>query len=241
MRKEYRPASAIIFTILTLVVSNAFADQRGNTTTGSSGKIVFELHYTQSRVQTAVWITDKAGNFIDTVFLTYKMAKQGLGNKNNPDLDSPLAGSRRSTVPVWAHWQGIDYGNGNFYPPKDQPMPDAVTGATPKAGPFVWVWQPVTPLPSGTYHYFIEVNKSRDKNNHHDYHWWYRGQPSVVWKGILIIGDTVAGSKASIIGHGSQDGSHGNIEKDISTLTTALKILENASVTFYPSGSEDKP
>ena len=78
--------------------------------------------------------------------------------------------------------RGIDEGNGNFYPSKEHLLPDAITSATPKAGEFIWNWKPKNVLKSGRYFYYVEVNESFDQSDQHNYS-WYRGQPSVVWRG----------------------------------------------------------
>jgi hypothetical protein len=140
-------------------------------------------------------------------------------------------------LPVWAHQRGIDYGDGNFYPTKDKPLPDAVSSATPNAGNFIWEWRSQKVLKPGTYHYYIGINKSFNDNEYHDYS-WYRGQPSVVWRGDLQIGDHSLETKAKIIGHGHVAGDDGMINPDLSTLTTALKLIEEARVVYVPEWSE---
>ena len=139
----------------------------------------FRLSLSERGCQLAIWVEDDRGSFVDTVYVTRKVAKRGMGNRKG-DLDDRLGGPRSSAVPVWAHHRGVDYGGGSFYPTKDKPLPDAVTSATPKAGEFAWTWRPEEPLRPGQYAYYVEVNKSLDKNDYHDYS-WYRGQPSVVW------------------------------------------------------------
>jgi len=100
------------------------------------------------RCQLAIWLTDEKGAFVDTVYVTKKVAKKGLGNRRG-GLDDMLGGAHLSVLPVSAFGRGIDYGGGNFYPPKEKPLPDAITSATPKAGKFVWVWKPKKPLKPG--------------------------------------------------------------------------------------------
>ena len=186
----------------------------------------------KGKCQVAVWLTDEEGSFIDTVYVTKKTAQKGLGNRGG-QLDGKLGGSRLSTLPVWAHCRGFDYGGGNFYPPKDDPLPDAITSATPRAGEFVRTWRPPKRLEPGRYVYYIEVNKSFDKNDDHRYS-WYRGQPSVVWQGALRVGDEVSKSAAVIIGHGHMAGADGKIHPDVSTLTTALRLIESVEVIYRP-------
>jgi hypothetical protein len=197
-----------------------------------SQEVVFRLLMSKGKCQFAIWVTDSKGAFVDTVYVTRYVAKKGLGNRGGK-LDGKLGGSRLSSLPVWAHGRGFDYGGGNFYPPKDDPLPDAITSATPKEGEFVRTWRPPKRLEPGRYFYYVEVNKSFDKNEHHKYS-WYRGQPSVVWQGALRVGDEVSESAAVIIGHGHVGGADGKIHPDVSTLTTALRLIESVEVVYRP-------
>jgi len=199
---------------------------------GSSQEITFRILLSKGKCQLAVWLTDEQGNFVDTVYVTRKIAQKGLGNRKG-QLDAKLGGARASSLPVWAHARGVDYGDGNFYPPKDKALPDAITSATPKAGEFVWTWRPQKRLGPGKYSFFVEVNKSFDKSEQHKYS-WYRGQPSVVWKGVLPVGVEVSKGSAAIIGHGDVDGADGKINPDVSTLTTALGLIESVGAVCRP-------
>lgn len=216
-----------LFTTLILLGAQVFAE------TGNSREVFsFHILLSEKKCQMAIWLTDKDGAFVDTVYVTGKVAKKGLGNRRG-GLDDILGGARLSILPVWAYLRGIDYGDGNFYPPKDKPLPDAVTSATPKKGEFVWTWKPNKILKAGKYFYYIEVNKSFDKNKHHDYS-WYRGQPSVIWQGELLVGDQISEGKAKIIGRGHVAGADGKINPDLSTLTTSIKLIEKAEAVYSP-------
>lgn len=192
----------------------------------------FTIVLAEKGCQMAIWLADEQGNFIDTVFVTSKTALKGIGNRGG-ELDDRWGGSRLSVLPVWAHHRGVDYGGGNYYPPKDKPLVDAVSSATPKAGEFVWNWRPQQALKPGKYAYYVEINKSSDDNQYHN-HSWYRGQPSVVWKGDLLIGDQVSKSKALVIGHGHVAGADGKILSDLSTLTTAFDLIRSVEVSYTP-------
>jgi len=203
------------------------------TTMGEGSDVFyFRLLLSKRRCQLAIWLTDEKGTFVNTVYVTPYVAKKGLGNRKGA-LDDKWGGPRLSVLPVWAHSRGVDYGGGNFYPPKDKPLPDALTSATPNAGEFIWRWKPEKSLPDGKYFFYVEVNKSFDKNDHHNYS-WYRGQPSVVWQGSLVIGTQVSRGEAQIIGHGHPAGVDGRTERDLSTLTTALKLIEGIEVVYRP-------
>ena len=216
----------VIFVLSFMSASVLAQDQTVNQTCS------FKLLLSDNKSQIAIWITDEHGSFVDTVYVTRKIAQKGLGNRGGT-LDDKWGGSRLSTLPVWAYSRGIDYGNGNFYPSKDMPLADAISSATPKAGEFVWNWSPKKILKQGKYFYYVEINKSFDENEHHHYS-WYRGQPSVVWRGTLMFGDKSYESKAQIIGHGHVCGENGQINPDLSTLTTALKLIENVTAIYQP-------
>ena len=213
--------------ILILWASQAAAEVKEGPQTFS-----FRLLLSEKKCQMAIWLTDEQGAFVDTVYVTRKVAKKGLGNRRG-GLDDKLGGARLSALPVWAYDRGIDYGNGNFYPPKNKPLPDAISSATAKAGEFVWEWKPKKALKPGKYFYYIEVNKSFDKNEHHKYS-WYRGQPSVVWRGIIQVGNQISMSEAKIIGHGDVAGEDGKINLDLSTLTTSLRLIEKIEAVYHP-------
>jgi hypothetical protein len=165
--------------------SNPWGGRVATTTDEGQNVFYFRLLLSGKRCQLGIWLTDEKGAFVDTVYVTKYVAKKGLGNRKG-GLDDKWGGVRLSVLPVWAHRRGIDYGGGNFYPPRDKPLPDTVTSATPKAGEFIWMWKSERPLPEGKYFYYVEVNKSFDKNEYHNYS-WYRGQPSVVYRGSLVV------------------------------------------------------
>ena len=216
----------VLVGVLSLHVSVSAEEKAVNQT------VSINLMLSEKKCTLAIWLTDAEGAFVDTVYVTRKVAQKGLGNRGGK-LDDKWGGSRLSMLPVWAYYRGIDYGNDNFYPPKDKPLPDAITSATPKAGEFIWNWNPKDPLKQGRYFYYIEVNKSFDKNDNHDYS-WYRGQPSVIWKGSFLVGDKFNESEAEIIGHGEIAGKNGQIFPDITTLTSSLKLIEKVTASFKP-------
>jgi len=192
--------------ILILWASQAAAEMKEGPQTFS-----FRLLLSEKKCQMAIWLTDEQGAFVDTVYVTRKVAKKGLGNRRG-GLDDKWGGARLSALPVWAYDRGIDYG---------------------KAGEFVWEWKPKKALKPSKYFYYIEVNKSFDKNEHHKYS-WYRGQPSVVWRGIIQVGNQISMSEAKIIGHGDVAGEDGKINLDLSTLTTSLRLIEKIEAVYHP-------
>ena len=227
-----RDRTIIVFFCCIFIILILLADIFHAETKNIHNEFTFRIVLNEKNCQIAIWLVDEHGVFIDTVYVTRKVAQRGLGNRGG-GIDDKLGGSRISVLPVWAYQRGIDYGEGNYYPTKDKPLIDAISSATPRAGEFVWTWHPNKMLKPGEYDYYIEVNKSFDDNEFHDYS-WYRGQPSVIWQGTLFIGDQVSKGDAKIIGHGHVAGEDGKINPDLSTLTTALKLIEKAEATYNP-------
>lgn len=74
--------------------------------------------------QIAIWTEDLEGNFLSAIYISEKMAKQSW---------TAAGGNRRKeSLPCWSYAQGSQHANGPYLPTKNEPLPDAVTGATPK-------------------------------------------------------------------------------------------------------------
>lgn len=216
-----------LFIILLFFRTDTYAEKKK-----AQVEITFHILLKEKKCQMAIWLVDEKGIFVDTIYVTKKIAQKGLGNRGG-EMDDKWGGSRLSALPVWAYQRGKDYGGGNFYPPKDRALPDTITSATPKAGEFTWNWRPEKNILPGKYRYYVEVNKSFDKNKDHDYS-WYRGQPSVIWQGEILVRDKMSENNAKIIGHGHIAGANGKINPDLSTLTTALQLIEKVEAVYRP-------
>lgn len=235
MIKQLLKKRSMLFPFCLFACFLFWGSQLFSETTNNQAELKFKIKLAKKNCQIAIWLANDKGEYIETIYITRKTAKKGLGNRGG-ELDDRLGGSRLSVLPVWAHQRGVDYGGGNFYPSKDRAIVDAITSATPKAGEFIWIWRPKKLLKPGKYSYYIEVNKSFDDNTHHNYS-WYRGQPSVIWQGVFAVGKQVTESEAKIIGHGDVAGANGKINPDLSSLTTALKLVEKAEARFKPGNN----
>lgn len=204
----------------------------------SNGIIDFIYQPGSGGVQTVIWIEDNDGNYIGTVFITDFIGRNGGGNRtDDPDIDYE-AGNRWSAFPVWAHKRNVidtTYGLDNLYPPSESQASypadlDAVSGATPTSGVQTKIME-LSDLEYGEYKCWIEVNKSFDNNDYHNYS-YYRGQPSLVWNVNFTVDDSPdSGMVLDYAGYGSPDGSDGNINPPDTTITTAEDLL--AEVTGY--------
>ena len=179
--------------------------------------------------QVAIWVEDMSGNFITSVYVSYKTAKSSWrANKGN---------RRKEALPVWCYARGIQYPDGLYLPTKDEPVADAVTGATPR-GSFDVKIQTVGALRQFVLK--VELNHSTDWNNNFpenakegDANYGSEsGQPSVVYAATIELDTDRKQYTASLIGHGSPDGSDGNIYPDTSLLTSSLKIVKQIIITI---------
>ncbi len=165
----------------------------------------------------AYWIEDTAGNYLNTVYVTHKVAKIGMGI------------TRPSILPVWAARRNDEWGTG--YPTSSDPLPDTVTSATPPAGTFTWKWNVPSALPPGEYYYFVEVNLPWDPNDYYEN--YTRGQPSVVFRGRLTVDSESTETTGAVAGHGHETGANGILATSIDSLTTALDIISAVFVNHY--------
>lgn len=185
-----------------------------------------------SAPQMAIWLEDLSGNYISTVYVTHSIGTQSW---------TAAGGDRRkSALPVWCHSRGIQYSDGLYLPTKDKPITDGISGATPK-GSYDVKLQSV-----GNLRQFIvkiEVNHSTDWNDNYpknakegnaDYSGGKggSGQPAVIYSAILDLDSTQKQYTASIIGHSSPDGSNGEIYADLSSLTSALNIVKEITISI---------
>lgn len=157
--------------------------------------------------QIAAWIEDNSGNYISTITVTNFTGQRAYG------------GSRPDLLPVWNH--KIEN--------TGEEQIDAVTSATPN-GSFNLYIDKEHLIDGQEYNVYLETNHSFDYNDA-----WQRrsgdvnGQPSLVSHAKFIAGAT---GKIDLkpIGHGSVDGSDGDIVFEIEGITTPLSIIKEAYI-----------
>lgn len=233
MKKRHKPI--IKFPISTLVSAFVFTCCFNSLTQESgNGSIDFIFKPGDSYNQIVIWVEDETGEYFGTVFITNFIGRRGGGNRTS-DTDIDLStGNRLSALPVWSYKRGVidnTYGIENYYPPAStQPSYpddiDAVSGATPNTNQQKKTWQ-FSDLSYGDYKCWVDVNKSFDVNDDHNYS-YYRGQPSVLWETtIAISGDPDTNMVLDYAGYGSPDGSDGDINAPDMTITTATDLLSD--------------
>jgi hypothetical protein len=200
---------------------------------------VMPLVRVKNAPQMAIWVETTEGEFLHTLFITSRLARQEW--RGAPADDTPTEEIRRAeALPVWSHRHGTVYADGLPVPTREEPMPDAVTSATPKD---TFTLHTALPKNHGKVVVFFEVNASTDFNDAYPENAavgeenysggrWGSGQPSLVYR--TVIDPTKDGeSTLELVGHGSADGSNGKVASDLSGITSALDIVQ--AVTIAPS------
>ena len=227
--------SALMMSLLLLSVRGNASEGTGHD--GNNHGLSIALQMAESKCQIAIWISDSTGAHLADICVSKKTAQKGLGNRRG-NLDAKIGGARWSVLPVWAWSRGVLDEKGNPYPSKDNPLPDAITCASPKEDEFTATLSDDEKLPVGPCTVWLEINESFDQNEHHDYS-WYRGQPSVVYRAEISCGDHMDEAEFVLVGMGSVDGMDGSTTADISTLTTALHLLVSGEVRYIPNPDSD--
>lgn len=184
--------------------------------------------------QIAIWMEDTEGNYLSTIYVTHKIATQSwqAAGKNR----------RKEALPHWCYSRNVKYEDGLYLPTKKSPFTDGLTGATPQSG-FDVKLHPNSG--HGQFRIKIEINHSTDFNDYYpksavegddNYSGGEKGsgQPAVIYTADV---DLASGEKtfvAKLTGHSSADGSNGLIDPDTSSLTTALQIVKQITITVQP-------
>ncbi|NBB90864.1 MAG: hypothetical protein GVY23_06615 [Spirochaetes bacterium] len=186
--------------------------------------------------QMVAWCETPAGEFLTTLFVTDRIATQSWrGAPADPKRTESIR--RPESLPVWSHRRGEVYADGLPVPTRENPMPDAVTTATPKAD-----FEMATLLPGGHERLvvYFEVNHSADFNEfftadapeteeNYSGGEWGSGQPALVYVAQIDVTDIRDGEPVALepVGHSSPDGSTGAIAGDLGTITTAEDIVDS--------------
>jgi hypothetical protein len=205
---------------------------------------IFPLINITNNPQMVLWAESAEGDFLGTLYITERIATQSW--RGAPGDDTPKEEIRRpESLPVWAHRHGEVYSDGLLVPTREEPMADAVTGATPKGEFLVYT---EIPAGHGEVLVYLEVNMSTDFNDafpaeapegspNYSGGEWGSGQPALVYRGRLVIGDGGRPRlpvELTLLGRSSPDGSTGEIFADLEGMTTAQEIVSAARLV--PAG-----
>lgn len=209
-------------------------------TTIDSGGIALEVMVVRGRAHNhplmAIWVEDLAGNYIQTLYVAESIAK-GVYLHGDASSGRWLPGPirRPAALPYWGHQRGVQAEDGLFMPSQKSPMPDALTGATPKAN-FTLQTQ-VPAAGQKKFRVLLEINQPWDWNQYWfnnrfpgDRDYMTSAQPALVYEAIVDLDADQQTFEMKPIGHSHWSGKSGELFSDLSTITNALNIVEKVLV-----------
>lgn len=181
----------------------------------------------------AFWLEDMEGDFIETIYLSQSIAT-GTFRFGVAKGGEWMPGERRrpAALPYWGHRRGEKAPDGLYLPTPQNPIPDAVSGATPKTS-FVLNTSVKSELKK--FKIYLEVNQTWDWN-----HYWHNNlypddeeyktsaQPALVYVAEVDLNSLQETYLFSLIGHSHPSGKTGELFPDTTKHTTALKIIGEA-------------
>lgn len=209
--------------------------QYGIENSGSTIQINFSKGKEYNHPLFAIWLADEKGNYIQTLYVSQSIGKGVfLRGSRKTGQWQPGEIQRPAALPFWLHQRNVTNEKGGLLPTPTRPVADAYTGATPKNS-FILEVNTEKPL-NGKYKVMMEINQSWDWNEY-----WYNAkfpndkeyktssQPALIYCAD-IDSNSNEYTMLQPIGHSHYSGADGSINKDLKTLSTALKITDKISV-----------
>jgi hypothetical protein len=201
--------------------------------------------------QLVFWVEDTLGNYLSTLLVTTSTAKGLFYSGRSVDNFKEFDGSKqveRSTpvrrvnaLPHWAHQRGVQAKDGNFAPHPDDPLPDAISGATP-TGNFYFQSEHMDHIANlDAFVVKMEINVAFDENEYYsqydylddaEYHGGtgLLGQPSLVYAVLVTRNSLTRYYLMNLVGRGHHSGKDGTLYDDLSGITTARHVVERVVV-----------
>jgi hypothetical protein len=203
---------------------------------GISLTVNFEAGKSFNHPLMAIWIEDLDSNYTQTLYVARSIA-EGIFRHGDPSTGrwQPGPVRRPAALPYWGHQRGIKASDGLYLPTQDDPMPDAITGPTPKGS---FILNTHTPAESHQkFRVLFEINQAWDWNQYwtnnkfpDDEHYKTSSQPAVVYEALIDLTSEQKSYILKPIGHSHWSGKTGKLFTDLSTLTTALDIARSIQV-----------
>lgn len=182
------------------------------------------------------WTEDTLGNYLQTLYVARSIATGTFNYGDKSDgMWKPGAIKRPAALPYWGHKRGIQTGDGLYIPEPQNPIPDAYTGATPK-GDFILNAKMDSVL-NKPFIILMEINQSWDWNSYwtnnkypDDAEYKTSSQPALVYQVTIDPADPPDEYVMKPVGHSHYSGKDGILYTDLTTITTALDIVDKVVV-----------
>jgi hypothetical protein len=188
----------------------------------------------------AIWLEDEKGSYIETLFVTEYISSGvfGFADAGNFSWKNEKGEALRpAALPYWSHKRNVISRDSLYIPTPENPLPDAISSATPK-GNFVLKTSTSEDLPD-RFIILLEINQTWDWNEYwtnnkypDDLNYKTSSQPSIVYAAEVNLANENEQTLLKPIGHGHYAGDDGTLYKDLSTLTTALDIANEITVSI---------
>lgn len=188
----------------------------------------------------AIWMEDMEGNYVKTLFVTKSVASGIFGHGQSSDSTwsaDPGKSFRPAALPVWFHKKGL-LDDGSIVPTPEHPYIDAFVGATPTEN--IRLQSGTKSTPKSKFVVKMEINQTWDWNTYYHNNLYpnsadYKSsaQPSLIYAVTVDLESPFNEFHMHPIGHGHYAGANGLVYTDLSKHTTALKIVEKASIKIH--------
>lgn len=230
----------ILFVVLTVAMSLTWAQDTPVVTTkqGASGTpvtITFEKGAHHNHPLMAIWLQNEDSTYLETLYVAQSVATSTypFGRADKGQWKEGVH-RRPAALPYWAHNRGVMAQDSLYIPHPDNPMPDAITGATPK-GSFrlnsVLPENIVTP-----FYVLVEINQSWDWNDYwtndkfpDNKEYKTSAQPAVVYRTKINTIEPGA-YHLELVGRSHHSGANGKLYLDMHTMSTAKTIAEEIKI-----------
>jgi hypothetical protein len=174
----------------------------------------------------AIWVEDVKGNFIGTLYASQSIST-GIFRYGVYDKGKWLPGERNRPAAL-PRWKNLTSANAS----KSTQNIDAFSGATPSGS---FTLKTMLPPYMSELKVVMEVNKPWDFNNYWhnnrfpgDEEYATSGQPALIYEALVSRNSTENRFYFKPVGHSNPSGANGEVNPDITTFTSALKIIDNA-------------
>jgi len=185
----------------------------------------------------AIWVEDLAGNYIETLYVTHYVATGIFGRgeiEPGKWKNEPGEVRRPASLPYWAHKRNIKAPDGLYIPSPETAVPDALTGATPTQN---FILRTGTRIKEGKFKLLLEINQPWDSNEYwnnakfpDDQDYFTSLQPALVYETTIDLNVRKKEYFLNPVGHSHPSGSNGDLDTNLSTITTARNIVKSISV-----------
>lgn len=236
MKKTIYLQLCFIFLCSGLVFSQKDTLYTNRDSTGYQIQLMFTSGKYHNHPLLAVWIEDTVSNYIETLFVPQSVAT-GIFKHGDATGGSWKPGfvRRPAALPYWSHQRGIQAEDGLFMPSPTHPVPDALTGPTPKAD-FVLKTH-TSKVYVRVFKVLLEINQPWDWNDYwtnnkypDDEQYKTSSQPSLIYEVTINLDDPQDEYLMKPVGHGHYAGKTGELFNDLSSLSTALEIYDSIVV-----------